>query len=85
LDNGLRFALDSARNVRSFDPKWRPGQGTVGIAFRCESPSDGDRHHDELVAAGHPSHQPPWDAPWGQRYATVHDPDGVGVDLFCPR
>jgi uncharacterized glyoxalase superfamily protein PhnB len=26
----------------------------------------------------------PWDAFWGQRYAVVHDPDGNGVDLFCP-
>jgi hypothetical protein len=24
------------------------------------------------------------DAFWGMRYALVHDPDGNGVDLFCP-
>ena len=27
---------------------------------------------------------PPFDAFWGQRYATVHDPDGNPVDLFAP-
>jgi hypothetical protein len=26
----------------------------------------------------------PYDAPWGQRYATVLDPDGNIVDLFAP-
>ncbi|MGB5655838.1 MAG: glyoxalase, partial [Acidimicrobiia bacterium] len=26
----------------------------------------------------------PFDAFWGQRYATVLDPDGNGVDLFAP-
>ena len=36
-----------------------------------------------LVAAGHRSHRAPWDAFWGQRYATVLDPDGNAVDLFA--
>ncbi|MFL6036949.1 MAG: glyoxalase, partial [Gaiellaceae bacterium] len=26
----------------------------------------------------------PFDAFWGQRYATVVDPDGNAVDLFAP-
>jgi hypothetical protein len=26
----------------------------------------------------------PWDAPWGQRYAVVKDPDDNGIDLFAP-
>ena len=26
----------------------------------------------------------PFDAFWGQRYATVLDPDGNAVDLFAP-
>ena len=28
-------------------------------------------------------HHEPWDAFWGQRYATVLDPDGNSVDLFA--
>jgi uncharacterized glyoxalase superfamily protein PhnB len=28
-------------------------------------------------------HLEPWDAFWGQRYATVRDLDGNGVDLFA--
>jgi uncharacterized glyoxalase superfamily protein PhnB len=36
------------------------------------------------VAAGYHSELEPFDAFWGQRYATVLDPDGNGVDLFAP-
>ncbi len=28
-------------------------------------------------------HVKPWDAFWGQRYASVLDPDGNAVDLFA--
>jgi uncharacterized glyoxalase superfamily protein PhnB len=38
----------------------------------------------ELMSAGYESQHEPWDAFWGQRYATVRDPDGNGVDLFAP-
>jgi uncharacterized glyoxalase superfamily protein PhnB len=38
----------------------------------------------KLVAAGYRSHLAPFDAFWGQRYATVFDPDGNPVDLFAP-
>ena len=37
-----------------------------------------------VVAAGHRSTLDPWDAPWGQRYASVADPDGGAVDLYAP-
>ena len=36
-----------------------------------------------LIAAGFRGKAPPYDAFWGQRYATVLDPDGNGVDLFA--
>ena len=39
--------------------------------------------HDELTALGSGSHLAPFDAFWGQRYATVLDPDGVRVDLYA--
>ena len=37
----------------------------------------------QLTAAGHHGELAPFDAFWGMRYATVHDPDGTGVDLFA--
>ena len=42
-----------------------------------------DAKHAELTAAGHRSALAPFDAPWGQRYATVLDPDGNSVDLYA--
>ncbi|GGU86760.1 glyoxalase [Streptomyces filipinensis] len=86
LPGGLVFALDTEKTVRSFYPGWRPpqGHGRVGLAFRCGSPAEVDVRYEELVAAGHHGELKPWDAFWGQRYATVHDPDGNGVDLFAP-
>jgi len=86
LPGGLRFAWDTVETIRSFDPEWtKPSGGpAVGLAFACASPSDVDKAHASLVAAGYHSHKDPWDAFWGQRYATVEDPDGNAVDLFAP-
>lgn len=54
--------------------------GRLGIAFRC----DVDATFAALIESGVKPHREPWDAPWGQRYAQVYDPDGVIVDLFAP-
>jgi uncharacterized glyoxalase superfamily protein PhnB len=43
-----------------------------------------DALYAELTAAGHHGELAPFDAPWGQRYASVNDPDGNGVDLYAP-
>ena len=87
LPSGVRMAWDTQDTIRSFDPSWTPPAGgghTLSLAFDCGNPAGVDATHDKLVAAGHRSHLAPWDAFWGQRYATVLDPDGNGVDLFAP-
>lgn len=86
LPNGLRLAWDPISTITKFDDSWTApiGSPRVALAFRCESPAEVDATHDRIVAAGHHSHLAPRDAFWGQRYATVHDPDGNGVDLFAP-
>ncbi|OLF11909.1 VOC family protein [Actinophytocola xanthii] len=86
LPGGLRLGWDTVDTVRSFDQSWSPPRGgpAIGLAFRCDSPAEVNALHDELVAAGHPSHKAPWDAFWGQRYAVVVDPDGNHVELFAP-
>ncbi|MCM3885371.1 VOC family protein [Frankia sp. R82] len=87
LPGGLRLLFDTEDTVRSFDPGWAPatsGRGRIGLAFACDSPAEVDVVHDDLVAAGYGSHLAPWDAFWGQRYASVVDPDGNTVDLYAP-
>jgi catechol 2,3-dioxygenase-like lactoylglutathione lyase family enzyme len=86
LPGGLRIAWDTVETIRSFDPGWEPPSGgaRIGLAFACDDPPDVDATYHSLVAAGHRGHHEPWDAFWGQRYATVLDPDGNTVDLFAP-
>jgi uncharacterized glyoxalase superfamily protein PhnB len=86
LPGGLRLAFDTVETVRSFDPSWQPpgGSARMAIAFLCDSPAEVDAVYADLTGAGHEGHLPPWDAFWGQRYASLRDPDGNGVDLFAP-
>ncbi|KMS73231.1 glyoxalase [Streptomyces viridochromogenes] len=86
LPGGLRLLLDTEKSVRSFLPQWRPpsGGGRHSLAMRCDDPTEVDAVYEELVGAGYHGELKPWDAFWGQRYASVQDPDGNGVDLFAP-
>jgi catechol 2,3-dioxygenase-like lactoylglutathione lyase family enzyme len=86
LPGWLRLAWDTEETIQSFEPGWQPPSGgqRIGLAFRVDSPADVDAAYERLVSLGYDGHKEPWDAPWGQRYALVRDPDGNGVDLFCP-
>ncbi|MFH8406592.1 VOC family protein [Streptomyces sp. NPDC018019] len=86
LPGGLRLMWDTYETLRSIDPAWTPPAGgtATGLAFVCADPAEVDTVYADLVAAGYTGEKAPWDAPWGQRYAVVQDPDGQGVDLFAP-
>jgi catechol 2,3-dioxygenase-like lactoylglutathione lyase family enzyme len=86
LPGGVRIAWDSIEEVHKFDPDWTPpsGDSRIGLAFLVDSPGDVDATYERLTTAGYDGHREPWDAFWGQRYASLRDPDGNGVDLFCP-
>lgn len=84
LPGGIRLAWDTEEVIRSFHPSWNGGSGRVGLAFLLPEPSAVDKAYTELTAAGALGDVVPFDAPWGQRYAGVLDPDGTGVDLFAP-
>ena len=87
LPGGLRLSFDTEGTIRSFDPSWRaPAErgGRAALAFRCDSPAEVDRVYAALTGAGYEGHLEPFDAFWGQRFATVRDPGGNGVDLFAP-
>ena len=84
LPNGVRFMLDSEDTVRSFRPDWTRETGNqIGLALECESPNEVDAVYARAVEAGFHGEKEPWDAFWGQRYAQLHDPDGVGIDLYA--
>lgn len=83
--SGMRVMLDSEESVKSFSD-WEAPRGShrVALAFLCDSPAAVDALCEEMIGAGGQEHLAPFDAPWGQRYATVLDADGNAVDLFAP-
>ena len=85
LPGGLRVAWDTIEIIRSFTPDWTEPRGSsrIGLAFACDDPADVDATYADLVAAGYHGHVEPWDAFWGQRYASIVDPDGNAIDLFA--
>ncbi|MFL5937521.1 MAG: VOC family protein [Gaiellaceae bacterium] len=86
LPNGLRLMFDTEELVRKLDPEWRrPSEGhAMALAFECASGREVDETYAKVVDAGFTGKTEPFDAFWGQRYATVVDPDGNAVDLFAP-
>jgi catechol 2,3-dioxygenase-like lactoylglutathione lyase family enzyme len=79
LPGGLRLMLDPVETGQH-----RPsGEQQIGLAFVCDTPADVDKTYAEMVSAGHAGAKEPWDAEWGQRYASLQDPDGNQVDLFA--
>jgi catechol 2,3-dioxygenase-like lactoylglutathione lyase family enzyme len=84
LPNGVRFMLDTEDVIRSFRPEWSRETGNqIALAFECASAAEVDETYARVVAAGFHGEKEPWDAFWGQRYAQLQDPDGVGVDLYA--
>ena len=84
LPSGLRLMLDTEETILSFNPEWTRATGNqLALAFECARPSEVDDIYARVAEAGFDTEKEPWDAFWGQRYAQVRDPDGVGVDLYA--
>lgn len=84
MASGFRLMIDDVATIESFS-SYEPATGgrNVALAFGCAAPAEVDEFTTALGAAGGVVHVEPFDAPWGQRYATVHDTDGNPVDLFA--
>jgi uncharacterized glyoxalase superfamily protein PhnB len=82
-DGDVRLMIDEAAflaELHGEEP--RPGN-TAGFAILFGSPAEVDGIASRVADAGHAVITAPYDAPWGQRYATVADPDGYRTDLFA--
>lgn len=83
--SGLRLMLDSYELLQSINPEWKePVSPGITLCFLQENPGAVDQLVDELKISGHKIIKDPWDAFWGQRYASVQDPNGNQVDIFAP-
>ena len=80
----MEIELDSPDLARRYNAGYdqAPSPGGVILGFRAPSRAAVDEIHDRLVAAGHSSRQPPYDAFWGSRYTIVADPDGRDVGFM---
>ncbi|MCJ7725431.1 MAG: VOC family protein [Acidimicrobiia bacterium] len=85
LGGGFRLMLDSHAVAASFIEGFAPPQGNdvLTLAVEFDSPAGVDAAHTAITAMGHASRREPFDAFWGQRYATVADPDGNQIDLYA--
>lgn len=74
--SGIRLMLDHCVENKVH------GSGVV-LCFVQASPKLVDEVFAKITKAGFKSIKEPWDAFWGQRYASVLDPDGNQIDLFA--
>lgn len=81
---GVRLMIDSAALAAELIGAPARPANHAHFAMLCDSPGAVDRTVAALAETGAEVIAPPWDAVWGQRYATVADPDGYRVDLFAP-
>ena len=79
-----RLMIDSAALALKLNGQGAAPGGHPAFAILCDSPDHVDSLAAGVTAAGFDVVTPPWDAFWGQRYATVRDPDGHKIDLFAP-
>ncbi len=82
--NGVRLMLDSVELMKKINPDWsyRCGSNII-LCHKSEAAPDVDAVYNKVVEAGFEKVKEPWDAFWGQRYASVKDPDGNQVDIFA--
>lgn len=85
LGGGVRLMLDSEAVRASFNDNYTAPSlnDRVSFAVECDTPAGVDAALIDLATAGHPVIREPFDAFWGQRYATIEDPDGNHVDLYA--
>jgi uncharacterized glyoxalase superfamily protein PhnB len=86
LPGGNTLSFDTEETIAGMHPGWTPSSSDsrVALAFGVTSPDEVDALFEKVTATGHAGPLKPYDAPWGQRYATVADPDGNWVDLYAP-
>ena len=84
LSHGLKLMLDSEDLAKKLFPEWTAVRNqNVSLCFEQDKASDVDDMFTRLVALGGQEVKKPWNAFWGQRYATVFDPQGNQIDLYA--
>lgn len=82
---GLRLMFDTVELMQKLHgDKWVQATGhATALCFEVATPAEVDAVVARAAAAGGTVLKAPWDAFWGQRYASLEDPDGNQVDVFA--
>jgi uncharacterized glyoxalase superfamily protein PhnB len=78
-----RLMIDSAALMEKLTGEAPRAPNHSIFAMLCETPAEVDAYTAKIETAGFEIKTQPWDAFWGQRYATVSDADGYRIDLFA--
>jgi uncharacterized glyoxalase superfamily protein PhnB len=78
------FEFDSVKLAHAYNAGFAADRGRVVIGVSLDSREAVDDLWGNLIEEGAQGLQPPFDAPWGARYAIVEDPDGNPVGLMSP-
>lgn len=82
--SGIRIMIDSAELMKKLNSNWKDPSGSgVILCFKQESVEKVDEIFSTILKEGYQGIKAPWDAFWGQRYASVCDPDGNQIDIFA--
>jgi uncharacterized glyoxalase superfamily protein PhnB len=79
-----RLMIDSAALMEKLTGQVPHAPNHSIFAMLCDTPVEVDAYVRKIKDAGFAVLTEPWDAFWGQRYATVADADGYRIDLFAP-
>jgi len=82
-DGEVRLMIDTAGLMEELTGAAPTPPNHSSFAMVCDSPAEVDAVAAAMSAAGYTLTVEPWDAFWGQRYATVKDPDGYQIDIFA--
>ena len=82
-EGDVRLMIDDRAFMKSMTGKDPTPPSHATFAIKCGSPGEVDQCVERVKAAGFEVMKEPWDAFWGQRYATLVDPDGYIIDVFA--
>lgn len=79
----VRLMIDTADLIEQLTGHAPTPPSHSSFAMVCDTVAEVDSVAAALKHAGHALTVEPWDAFWGQRYATACDPDGYQIDIFA--
>lgn len=76
--------FESVKLAEAYNAGFRAERRRAVVSIDLESRDAVDLAWANMIAEGAQGLQPPFDAPWGARYAVIEDPDGNPVGLMSP-